>query len=376
MRSRHDRRAARARHRGVAGGGALPAPVRAPDDASLVRVRRRAGRRSRWASRSRRLRPPRAIAPAPSGAHGSEDHEDLRAEIASLREELASLRAAEPGRSTRPDDLEPRLARLEAELSSRPAGSASAPAAVGRPRRHPRPRVRARVPPLRRRADDAGRCSPRRRAEQRAASGRTRLTRSLARRAATRAPRCARRLRPHLRVTHPDFIFRSRLDADERAPHEAHLPLPRHQPRGPAGAEHRAPAARRGPHPRPAGDRPRPPRAADLRRGLRHGRQLHLAAAVEVDGQARDRRARDQPARERRGGLADADRLPSGAGRGHRHARGRDLRIRRAERLRHRRAPRRGAGRGQHRACCARCARTRSRRCSATRSATSRTATW
>jgi len=70
---------------------------------------------------------PALIAPAPSGAHGSEDHETLRAEIASLREELASLRAAEPGRSTRPDDLEPRLARLEAELSSRPAGSASAP---------------------------------------------------------------------------------------------------------------------------------------------------------------------------------------------------------------------------------------------------------
>ena len=46
-----------------------------------------------------------------------------------------------------------------------------------------------------------------------------------------------------------------------------------------------------------AGRGPRSSRPADLRRRLRHGRQLHLAAAVEVDGQARDRRARDRASR-------------------------------------------------------------------------------
>ena len=69
-------------------------------------------------------------AAAPSSGHESADHEDLRAEIARLREELASLRAADPGRSPRPDDLEPRVAKLEAELASRPADSARASAST------------------------------------------------------------------------------------------------------------------------------------------------------------------------------------------------------------------------------------------------------
>jgi hypothetical protein len=67
-------------------------------------------------------------AAAPSGGHDASDHEDLRAELASLREELASLRAAEPGRSAGAEDLEPRLARLEAELTNRPAAAAPASA--------------------------------------------------------------------------------------------------------------------------------------------------------------------------------------------------------------------------------------------------------
>src|SRR5262245_1096855 len=75
--------------------------------------------------------PPSApTAAAPSSGHESEDHEDLRAQIANLREELASLRAADPGRSARPDDLEPRVAKLEAELASRPADSARASAST------------------------------------------------------------------------------------------------------------------------------------------------------------------------------------------------------------------------------------------------------
>src|SRR5262245_423918 len=53
--------------------------------------------------------PTAAAAAAPSAGHESEDHDDLRAEIAKLREELAALRASEPSRSARPDDLEPRL---------------------------------------------------------------------------------------------------------------------------------------------------------------------------------------------------------------------------------------------------------------------------
>jgi hypothetical protein len=73
---------------------------------------------------------PTAAATPPSGGHDSADHEALRAELATLREGLASLRAAEPGRSTRSEDLEPRLARLEAELSSRPAASAPASASA------------------------------------------------------------------------------------------------------------------------------------------------------------------------------------------------------------------------------------------------------
>ena len=303
--------------------------------------------------------PPAALsAAAPSASDASAAHDELRAELASLREALAALDPPGPSRRRAPRRRRgsPGEARSRARRTARRPRRPPRPRVVGRPDRDPRPPLQPRS-----RLD--------RQAQERDALEKDVLTRlydversiqsrsapeSLPAGAAAPAPSklLASRARParlHLRGPPPGIIFKARVATrNERTPHEAHLPLRPDQPRGPAGAEHRAPAARRGPHPRREGDGPRSPRAADLRRGLRHGRQLHLAAAVEVDGQARDRGARDRPALERRGSLAAADRLASGAGGGHRHARGRHLRIRCAQRVRHRRAPRRGAGRGQH----------------------------
>lgn len=61
------------------------------------------------------------VAEAPGAAHSSAALDKLRAELATLREEVTALRSAEPAPSPLRDDIEPRLAKLEAELAERSA---------------------------------------------------------------------------------------------------------------------------------------------------------------------------------------------------------------------------------------------------------------